>query len=180
MKALIVDDVPLMRKVIASKLEKLGVDKVIETGDPKKAIGDFNAESGIKLIIADYRMPSMNGGDFFHKIYKMDKSKEVITVLMSGIEDLAFIKNSDGLDINHYLSKTDLIEQLETIVEEARNYIPQDQSDLIISNKELEDLLRDGAKNIRVEQNLLVIEFADKSVLLDLPDEINITKTKGE
>ncbi len=176
MKALILDDVPLMRKVISSKLAKLGVDKIIETGDPKKALLDFKNETGIKLVISDYRMPTMNGSEFFQKVYQMENSKKIKSVLISGIEDLEVVETYDDLKVDYYLSKTDLMEKLEEIVNEAKNFIPEEHADLSISIKELTELCDKEIPKIDIDQNMLVLEFTDKKVLLDLPEHINITK----
>ncbi|MCV6609085.1 MAG: response regulator [Campylobacterales bacterium] len=179
MKALVLDDVPLMRKVIASKLTKLGVEKIIETGDPKKAILDFNNESGIKLIISDYRMPSMNGSEFFQKIYKIPNSKNIKSVLTSGIEDLQFIQTADGLSIDYYLSKTDLMDKLEEIVTEARDYIPKSQDDLMMNLKDFKQLVEKQSPKIEVDQNILLLGFGEKKILIDLPEQLNISVSKG-
>ena len=179
MKALILDDVPLMRKVILSKLMKLGVENVIETGDPRKAIMEFNNDAGIKLVISDYRMPTMNGGEFFAKIYKIPNSKNIKSILISGIEDLQYVKTGENLPVDYYLSKTDLMEKLEGIVKEARDFIPESQNDLVISLGEFNELISKETPKLSSEKNTLVLEFNEKKISIKLPEQLSLLKKES-
>lgn len=61
MKALVVDDSGVMRKIISRALGELGIKDVVEAPDGQHALDLFGDGSDFDLVITDWNMPVMNG-----------------------------------------------------------------------------------------------------------------------
>ena len=59
-RALLVDDDPLVRMVVAGILDTLGFE-VIEAEDGKEALAALSAERGIDVLVTDVLMPRLDG-----------------------------------------------------------------------------------------------------------------------
>jgi len=62
MKALVIDDEPDLRKIIAEALRRSGFE-VVTAGNAGEAIGHFLA-GGVDIITLDHRMPGMSGPSY--------------------------------------------------------------------------------------------------------------------
>lgn len=100
-KILVVDDEPLIRKLVTDFLKKQGYS-TIEAEDGKKAMDLFSSEESIDLIILDVMLPEYDGFTVCREIRK--KSKIPIIMLTARGEEFDEIF---GLDIgaDEYISK---------------------------------------------------------------------------
>ncbi|MDR3596736.1 response regulator transcription factor [Clostridium sp.] len=100
-KILVVDDEPLIRKLVTDFLKKQGYS-IIEAEDGKKAMELFKQEENIDLIILDVMLPEYDGFTVCREIRK--KSKVPIIMLTARGEEFDEIF---GLDIgaDEYISK---------------------------------------------------------------------------
>ncbi|EKQ58253.1 MULTISPECIES: response regulator transcription factor [unclassified Clostridium] len=100
-KILVVDDEPLIRKLVTDFLKKQGYITV-EAEDGRKAMDLFQSEEGIDLIILDVMLPEYDGFTVCREIRK--KSKVPIIMLTARGEEFDEIF---GLDIgaDEYISK---------------------------------------------------------------------------
>jgi two-component system chemotaxis response regulator CheY len=62
MKALVVDDSAVMRKILIGALGQAGISEVAEAADGQQAV-DAVADGGIGLVLMDWNMPNMLGID---------------------------------------------------------------------------------------------------------------------
>lgn len=72
------------------------------------------------LILCDYMMPGMDGGDFVQQIRRNTLWKQIRVILVSGIDNLKAVATSCGAD--DYLQKPFGLDELEAIV---RNHLAQ-------------------------------------------------------
>jgi two-component system chemotaxis response regulator CheY len=63
MRALIVDDSPVMRKVVERALRQAGIElsEVIQAGSGNEALEVLRPQPGLDLILSDINMPVMDG-----------------------------------------------------------------------------------------------------------------------
>ena len=73
MRALIVDDSAVMRKVVERALRQAGMDlsEVLQAGNGQEALAtlraDLNQQAPLDLILSDINMPVMNGLEFLEQ-----------------------------------------------------------------------------------------------------------------
>ncbi len=80
MKALVVDDSQIMRRIIVSVLKKCGVDDVAEVTNGQEAV-DFLAQSkDVGLVLLDWNMPVMSGIEALAKIRTTNKALPIVMV----------------------------------------------------------------------------------------------------
>lgn len=60
MKALVVDDSGVMRKIVVAALSQAGITEVSEAADGKQAVAAA-MQGGYSVILMDWNMPSMSG-----------------------------------------------------------------------------------------------------------------------
>ena len=79
---LIVDDDPLIRKVLSRQLGQLGVDQVSTADNGASALRCLRSESPPELILCDLQMPTMSGIEFLRQLHFESYSGGI--VLISG------------------------------------------------------------------------------------------------
>ncbi len=69
MRALIVDDSPVMRKVVERALRQAGIElaEVLQAGNGTEAIQLLRTGPDLDLIVSDINMPGMNGLQFLEQ-----------------------------------------------------------------------------------------------------------------
>jgi two-component system chemotaxis response regulator CheY len=82
LSALIVDDSPVMRKIIGTSLRYAGilVENLYEAADGAEALKVLK-NSPVDLILSDINMPGMNGLDFVRELQR-ERRIEGLTVVM--------------------------------------------------------------------------------------------------
>jgi two-component system chemotaxis response regulator CheY len=83
-RALIVDDSSVMRKIIERSLRQAGVDleKVVEAGNGAEALGVLRANP-VDLILCDINMPVMDGLEFVRQMRTVENAKGVPVVMIT-------------------------------------------------------------------------------------------------
>lgn len=79
MKALVVDDSAVMRKVLTGALARLNITEVDQAGDGQEAV-NMVQQAEYNLILMDWNMPNMLGIDALKAIRGMGKAVPVIMV----------------------------------------------------------------------------------------------------
>jgi len=83
-RALIVDDSSVMRKIVERSLRQAGIDleKVVEAGNGAEALAALGKEP-VDLILCDINMPVMDGLEFVRQLPTLDNAKGVPVVMIT-------------------------------------------------------------------------------------------------
>jgi two-component system chemotaxis response regulator CheY len=82
-RALIVDDSSVMRKIVERSLRQAGLDlTVIEAGNGAEALGLLDTNP-IDLILSDINMPVMDGLEFVRQLQTIEKLRSVPVVMIT-------------------------------------------------------------------------------------------------
>jgi two-component system, chemotaxis family, chemotaxis protein CheY len=117
---MVIEDDPASRILICELLEAMGIDEVVEAGDGKDALLKLYWNE-VDLVISDWRMPEMNGLEF----YKQAKEEELI-------ENTAFLMVS---------AENEKVKVIEAANEGIRDYVVK-PIDLMIMQNKIKSLLK--------------------------------------
>lgn len=83
-RALIVDDSSVMRKIVERSLRQAGLElaQVREAGNGAEALGILNEDS-VDLILCDINMPVMDGLEFVRQLQSSEKGKGTPVVMIT-------------------------------------------------------------------------------------------------
>jgi two-component system chemotaxis response regulator CheY len=83
-RALIVDDSSVMRKIVERSLRQAGIDikQVLEAGNGAEALAVLN-QSTVDLILCDINMPVMDGLEFVKQLSGVPNAKGVPVVMIT-------------------------------------------------------------------------------------------------
>ena len=83
-RALIVDDSSVMRKIVERSLRQAGIDlvQVVEAGNGAEALGALQG-SPVDLILCDINMPVMDGLEFVRQLRGIDSAKGIPVVMIT-------------------------------------------------------------------------------------------------
>jgi len=83
-RALIVDDSSVMRKIVERSLRQAGLDleKVVEAGNGAEALGVLR-DNPVDLILCDINMPVMDGLEFVRQIGTVESAKGIPIVMIT-------------------------------------------------------------------------------------------------
>ena len=83
-RALIVDDSSVMRKIVERSLRQAGIDleKVVEAGNGAEALGALR-ENRVDLILCDINMPVMDGLEFVRQMGTVENARGVPVVMIT-------------------------------------------------------------------------------------------------
>jgi len=83
-RALIVDDSSVMRKIVERSLRQAGIDlaQVLEAGNGAEALGIVK-ESAVDLILCDINMPVMDGLEFVRQLQSAEVVKRAPVVMIT-------------------------------------------------------------------------------------------------
>ena len=82
-RALIVDDSSVMRKIVERSLRQAGIDleKVVEAGNGAEALAALR-QNKVDLILCDINMPVMDGLEFVRAVATVESAKGVDIVIL--------------------------------------------------------------------------------------------------
>jgi two-component system, chemotaxis family, chemotaxis protein CheY len=83
-RALIVDDSSVMRKIVDRSLRQAGIDlaQVLEAGNGAEALCVLK-ESRVDLIFCDINMPVMDGLEFLRQLPTVENAKDVPVIMIT-------------------------------------------------------------------------------------------------
>ena len=83
-RALIVDDSSVMRKIVERSLRQAGIDmdKVVEAGNGAEALAALQSNV-VDLILCDINMPVMDGLEFIKQLPTVENAKGVPVVMIT-------------------------------------------------------------------------------------------------
>jgi two-component system chemotaxis response regulator CheY len=83
-RALIVDDSSVMRKIVERSLRQAGIElaQVLEAANGEEALTVVE-ENSVDLILCDINMPVMDGIEFVRRLQSIDHGKDVPVVMIT-------------------------------------------------------------------------------------------------
>jgi DNA-binding NtrC family response regulator len=113
---LLVDDDPDVRKSVGEMLTRSGYG-VLSAEDGFAALAALREHGGVDLVIADHRMPGMDGLALAGRI--KESSPDMPVVIMTGYGDLESYLCATSLGVVRYVSKPVGLRKLLGIVRDA-------------------------------------------------------------
>ena len=105
-RALIVDDSSLMRKIVERSLRQAGMDLklVLEAGNGVEALAALN-ETAVDLILCDINMPVMDGLEFIKQLPGVPNAKDVPVVMITTEGSEAHVLQAISAGARGYIRK---------------------------------------------------------------------------
>ncbi len=120
MKALVVDDSAVMRKIVIAALAKAGITDVVQAGDGQEAVAAVAAE-GPDIVLMDWNMPNMLGIEAL-KVIRAGGSKVPIIMVTTEAEKSRIVEALKS-GANNYIVKPfqpdTMVEKIKQTVERA-------------------------------------------------------------
>jgi two-component system, chemotaxis family, chemotaxis protein CheY len=104
MRFLVVEDVPLMRRIIVNSLIDMGFRDVFEAEDGEEALGILQSHQ-IDIIITDILMPRMGGIDLVKSIRKVESLKKIPVIVITTLDTKESVKEVISAKVNYYITK---------------------------------------------------------------------------
>lgn len=82
MKALVIDDSRVMRRIVGWILTDVGFD-VVEAGDGKEALDRLEEHDDVQLCCIDWNMPVMTGFEFVVEARKRDEWRDITLMMVT-------------------------------------------------------------------------------------------------
>jgi two-component system chemotaxis response regulator CheY len=116
-RALIVDDSSVMRKIVDRSLRQAGVNlsQVFEAGDGGEALSVLE-ENQVDLILCDINMPVMDGLEFIKRLSTMENAKAIPVVMVTTEGGEAHVVEALSCGARGYIRKPFTAEQLKELV----------------------------------------------------------------
>lgn len=105
-RALIVADSSVMRKIVERSLRQAGIDlaQVREAGNGAEALAVL-AEDSVDLILCDINMPVMDGLEFVRQLQAMDAAKRAPVVMITTEGSESHVVQALSLGAKGYIRK---------------------------------------------------------------------------
>jgi len=105
-RALIVDDSSVMRKIVERSLRQAGMDlkQVVEAGNGAEALAALN-ENPVDIILCDINMPIMDGLEFVKQLSGVPNAKGVPVVMITTEGSEAHVVQAISAGARGYIRK---------------------------------------------------------------------------
>jgi two-component system chemotaxis response regulator CheY len=112
-RALIVDDSSVMRKIVERSLRQAGLNlvEVREAGNGAEGLGALK-DSGVDLILCDINMPVMDGVEFLRQLQGQEHAKGVPVVMITTEGSESHVVQALSLGARGYIRKPFTPEQV--------------------------------------------------------------------
>jgi two-component system phosphate regulon response regulator PhoB len=135
---LCIEDEDEVRDAVARDLETFepafAVEVAEDADDGRQVLEDVSATGDdVALVIADHRLPGMQGIDFLIELHHNPATADTRKVLLTGQADHEdTIRAINEADLDHYISKPWTAEELHTVVrDQLTEYVLQNIDDVL-------------------------------------------------
>ena len=109
---LVVDDMSVMRTILKTLLNNMGITDIIEATDGEMALQTLQ-ENKVDLILSDWNMPKMTGIELLRKVREDMMLQKIPFVMISAEATSENISRAIHLHVSQYLIKPVSAAQLE-------------------------------------------------------------------
>lgn len=121
-KVLIVDDDPILRRVLQNSLEQKGY-QVISVGSGSEALTQFERDIP-DIVVSDVSMPEMNGFEFCRQLRSQPSGKLIPFIFLSAMGEVNDRIQGHTIGADSYLTKPfemkELLANIEALIERSR------------------------------------------------------------
>lgn len=112
-RALIVDDSSVMRKIVERSLRQAGIElaEVKEAGNGAEALGALNG-GGVDLVLCDINMPVMDGIEFLRQVKGVQAAQNVPIVMITTEGSESHVVQALSIGARGYIRKPFTPEQV--------------------------------------------------------------------
>ena len=112
-RALIIDDSSVMRKIVERSLRQAGINltQVLEAGNGAEALAVLK-ENGVDLILCDINMPVMDGLEFIKQLPGVANAKDVPVVMITTEGSESHVAQALSCGARGYIRKPFTAEQV--------------------------------------------------------------------
>ena len=103
MKALVADDVPMIRKLVEYHLKQIGFE-ILNAADGAEALA-LATNSKFDLILLDVMMPEIDGLEVLRKIREGKTNRETPIIIMTAYGDSARVVKAIDYGANDFITK---------------------------------------------------------------------------
>jgi two-component system chemotaxis response regulator CheY len=106
LRALVVDDSSVMRKIVARALQQGGIaiGQIIEAGNGSEAL-DILRQQKVDLVLSDINMPVMDGLEFVRQLRSLDNAQGVPVVMITTEGSEAHVLEAISYGARGYIRK---------------------------------------------------------------------------
>jgi two-component system chemotaxis response regulator CheY len=115
LRALVVDDSRIMRRMVMDAVSKTNVAtfEFTEAEDGADALGKFDPSS-IDIIFADWNMPKMSGIEFVHKVRTMRNTENIAILMVTSEKTMGKMEIAlDKAGADDYVCKPFTVEEMQ-------------------------------------------------------------------
>ena len=112
-RALIVDDSSVMRKIVERSIRQAGIDlaEVREAGNGAEALAALK-ESGADLVLCDINMPVMDGIEFLKQLHTVENANGIPVVMITTEGSESHVVQALSIGARGYIRKPFTPEQV--------------------------------------------------------------------
>ena len=153
---LVVDDDPMVRKIVSRGLSKLEPQRIIEVEDGLAA-RDILSETPVDVVVTDVLMPNMSGLELMK--WAQEHCPQPLWIVLSGLETFDAAVDALQLGAFDYLAKPPEVQRVRVAVRNAL-----DQIELVRERQHLYDQLEDSNQQLaeKVQQLEQVCNVLDE------------------
>lgn len=101
---LIVDDDPLIRKLITTTLQDVAGFRLREAGDGLEAL-EAAAQECPRIVFLDYDMPRLNGIETCRRLRSDPSTADATIIMLTGMSDAPALDRALDAGADHFLTK---------------------------------------------------------------------------
>ena len=170
-KVLVVDDEPTVRHLLVRWITRSMTAEVLEAEDGLQALESI-AKQGVDLVIADVKMPVLNGIEMLSIIRADPANADLEVIVASGAGNEDTVKQVIGLGVSDYILKPLQQDRVITRVEKARQRVMEARQ------KKSSGLDRSRTHILVADPDPNFCDFADAA--LSVQFDVQTTRTVGD
>lgn len=104
-RALVVDDSKITRRLLAQLLEEQGFAEVLTAADGLEALGLVERSRPFDLVLTDWRMPRLDGLAFLERARQDERGRDVPFIVISSVSDDDAVATLFAAGARHFIRK---------------------------------------------------------------------------
>ena len=116
LKIMIVDDQRVMRTLVQSSAQQLGIGACIQAEDGEEALRLLESRQA-HLVLSDLNMPKLDGLGLLRAVRQHPRLKDLHFIMLTSRGDSDLVREAVGLRVNNYLMKPFSLEGLRIKIE---------------------------------------------------------------